>query len=104
MLIDNAVQFSDDGAEVVVDARAEADGEQVVLCVTDQGRGIPEDELETIFEPFFMVGSHHQLEGFGLSLPMARVLIEQVGGQIWAQSPGRGKGASLCIRLRAQPV
>lgn len=102
LLIDNAVQFSDDGSEIVATGEPEDDGQHVVICIADQGKGIDSEQLEGIFKPFFMVGSHHRADGFGLSLPMARVMIEQMGGRIWAQSGGRGQGARLCIRLRMQ--
>jgi len=101
ILLDNAIQFSEDGSEVRAEARFEDDGGHVVLCIADGGRGIAAEALQSIFEPFFMVGSNHRIDGFGLSLPTARVMIEQIGGQIWAESAGRGRGACLCIRLRA---
>lgn len=99
VLLDNAIQFSDDDSEIVAEGRVEDDGRHAVICVVDQGQGIAVEALHSIFEPFFMVGSNHRLEGFGLSLPTARVMIEQMGGQIWAESAGRGRGARLCIRL-----
>lgn len=100
LLVDNAIQFSDDDNEIVASGEIEPDGTHVVICISDHGRGIDNEQLEGIFEPFFMVGSHHRVEGFGLSLPMARVMVEQMGGEIWAQSSGRGQGARLCIRLQ----
>lgn len=97
MLLDNALRVSPEGGEVLLSADV-ADGEAVIrLC--DQGRGIPRDNLEGIFQPFFMVGSGHHADGFGLSLPMARVMIRQMSGDVWAESAGPGKGACLCIRL-----
>ena len=97
MLLDNALRVSPEGGEVLLSADI-TDGEAVIrLC--DQGRGIPRDNLEGIFQPFFMVGSGHHADGFGLSLPMARVMIRQMSGDVWAESAGPGKGACLCIRL-----
>ncbi len=102
LLLDNAAQFSDDDSQIVASGELDEDGRHAVICVLDEGRGIDAEQLEGIFKPFFMVGSHHRVDGFGLSLPMARVMIEQMGGQIWAQSGGRGQGARLCVRLRVQ--
>lgn len=97
MLLENALRVSPEGGEIVFSADV-ADGEAVIrLC--DQGRGIVRDNLEGIFQPFFMVGSGHHADGFGLSLPMARVMIRQMSGDVWAESAGMGKGACLCIRL-----
>jgi signal transduction histidine kinase len=99
VLLDNAIQFSPDGAriEAVVDD-ASAPG-SMTIRVCDEGKGILAEDMEGIFEPFFMVGSGHRADGFGLSLPIARVMVEQMGGQLWAESEGRGQGACLCLRL-----
>jgi two-component system, sensor histidine kinase LadS len=97
MLIDNAIRVSPEGGTLLFSATQ--DGGHAILRIQDQGRGIPRDHLESIFKPFFMVGSGHHADGFGLSLPMAQVMIAQMGGEIWAESAGIDKGASLCIRL-----
>ena len=97
MLLDNAIQFSEAGGDVLVEAVVS--GQQVVLKVRDGGRGIDPQDLERIFQPFFMIGSGHHADGFGLSLPMARVMIRHMGGQMWAESPGRGAGTTTCVQL-----
>ncbi|MEE4250554.1 MAG: sensor histidine kinase [Alcanivoracaceae bacterium] len=102
MLLDNALRVSPQGGEVVLSA--EVSGGEAVIRVCDQGRGIVRDNLEGIFQPFFMVGSGHHADGFGLSLPMARVMIRQMSGDLWAESAGPGKGACLCIRLPTEVV
>ena len=99
LVLDNAIQFSSEDSEIVAGVRYEEDGTNVVVRIADSGRGIAQENLSAIFEPFFMVGSHHQVEGFGLSLPMAKVMMEQAGAEIWAESEGRGKGATLCLRM-----
>jgi signal transduction histidine kinase len=97
MLLDNALRVSPEGGEVVFSA--DISEREAVIRVCDQGRGIVRDNLEGIFQPFFMVGSGHHADGFGLSLPMARVMIRQMSGDVWAESAGLGKGSCLCIRL-----
>ena len=69
------------------------------IRIRDEGKGATAEQLEHILEPFFVMGSRHHEEGFGLSLAMARVMIEQVDGQLWAESPGLGRGFTLHIRL-----
>ena len=96
-LLDNAILFSDEGDEIQLEG--EIADNSLLLRICDQGKGIEAEALEGIFEPFFMVGSGHRADGFGLSLPLARVMIEQMGGEIWAESDGPGKGACLCLRL-----
>lgn len=97
MLLDNAIRVSPENGVIEWLGLREADA--LVIRVEDQGQGIPREQLESIFRPFFMVGSGHHVDGFGLSLPMARVMISQMGGQIWAESAGPGKGAAICLRL-----
>jgi signal transduction histidine kinase len=64
------------------------------LSVSDSGPGIPEDNLNEIFEPFFT----SKAEGMGMGLSIARTIIEAHDGQIWAENRDHG-GASFRIRL-----
>ena len=66
----------------------------VELSVSDRGPGIPEDKLETVFEPFYT----SKAEGMGMGLSIARTIIEAHGGQISARNRIHG-GASFQIRL-----
>lgn len=102
MLVDNALRVSPEGGELLFSAEV-SEGEAVIR-LRDQGRGILRANLEGIFQPFFMVGSGHHADGFGLSLPMARVMIRQMGGELWAESEGTDKGASFCIRLPTEDL
>ena len=102
MLVDNALRVSPEGGELLFTAEL-GEGEAVIR-LRDQGRGIPRGNLEGIFQPFFMVGSGHHADGFGLSLPMARVMIRQMGGELWAESEGSDKGSTFCIRLPTEDL
>lgn len=102
MLVDNAVRLSPEGGEVQFSA--EVGEHDAILRIRDQGRGMARSQLEGIFEPFFMVGSGHHVDGFGLSLPTARVMIRQMGGELWAESDGVDKGACFCIRLPTEVI
>lgn len=96
-LLSNAILFSADGQEISL--LGEQQGDSLLVRICDKGKGIEQEALEGVFEPFFMTGSNHRADGFGLSLPLARVMVEQMGGEIWAESEGAGKGCCLCIRL-----
>jgi signal transduction histidine kinase len=98
-LLGNAVKFTRPGGRIEV-AGAREDG-GVRITVSDDGIGIPEDELDRIFDRFAQVdGSatrHH--EGTGIGLCLAKELVELHGGRIWAESEGPGCGARFCFTL-----
>ena len=105
-LVSNAVKFSPDGEEVTLTARTVDAG--VKLEVRDRGRGIPPEHLESIFNRFEQVDASdaRELGGTGLGLTIARSIVDQHGGQIWAESTP-GQGATFVIGLpafRPEPV
>jgi PAS domain S-box-containing protein len=90
-LLSNAIKFSPPDSTVTVSVEKSDEG--VSLNVTDEGRGIPEDKLETIFDRFQQVDASdsRQKGGTGLGLAICRTIVEQHGGRIWAeQNPVRG--------------
>ncbi len=97
-LLSNAVKFSSDGAEVFVAAKS--DGEWIECRVTDHGRGIPEQHIETIFEKYKQVEKSDARRGFGtgLGLPICKAIIEQHGGSIGVESL-LGQGSTFWFRL-----
>jgi signal transduction histidine kinase len=98
-LLSNAIKFSrPGGGSVWLDAEP-APGE-LVFRVRDEGRGIPADKLETIFEPFTQVEESDARDkgGAGLGLAICRGIVTQHGGQIWAESTF-GAGTTMCVAL-----
>lgn len=94
-LLLNGVDTSPPGARVLVEARAEAGG-VVVLTVTDEGEGLPDDVVRTLFEPFRSGRSPE--EGIGLGLMASRVVAEEHGGSVeWESTLGRGSRFVLRI-------
>jgi signal transduction histidine kinase len=86
-LLTNAVKFTDTGGRVAVDCVAR--GDLVEVRVSDTGRGIPVDKLETIFEPFVQVDRHLTptgIQGVGLGLAISRDLARAMGGDITVSS------------------
>ncbi|MFC5863774.1 PAS domain S-box protein [Acidicapsa dinghuensis] len=84
-LLSNAVKFSPDKSTVSVTLRAGSSG--VTLSVIDQGRGIPADKLDSIFDRFQQVDASdsRQKGGSGLGLAICRTIVQQHGGNIWAE-------------------
>jgi PAS domain S-box-containing protein len=102
-LLSNAVKFSPDGATVAVTLRAESSG--ILLSVIDQGRGIPADKLDTIFDRFQQVDASdsRQKGGSGLGLAICRTIVQQHGGAIWAER-NSVIGSTFRVRLPYQAV
>jgi PAS domain S-box-containing protein len=93
-LIDNAIKFSKQG-QIVVSARR--NGQEVEFAVSDHGYGILKENLGRIFERFYQ--ERINVAGAGVGLPICKTIVEAHGGAIWAESPGRGQGATLRFTL-----
>lgn len=74
----------------------------VQVAVSDQGAGIPEDEAGKIFEEFYRIPEHRErkIPGHGLGLAIVKRSIEEMGGRVWAQSPGKDQGATFYFTLQ----
>ena len=98
-LIDNALKFSPEGSPVTV--RVNRTRKEVIVRVIDQGRGLPDSELEHVFEPFYRGAPAQDQTGTGLGLAIARGFAEANGGRLWAESrPGQG----ACFALALPPA
>ena len=96
-LLENSLKFSP-GAELV-HVRVTTTRSEALVRVVDRGRGIPESELERVFEPF--LGSPaDERGGTGLGLAIAKGFAEGNGGRLWAESrPGQGASFVLALPL-----
>jgi signal transduction histidine kinase/CheY-like chemotaxis protein len=99
-LLSNAIKFSP--PKTTVNVHIEADPDWLTLRVSDEGRGIPVDKLETIFDRFQQVEASdaRQKGGTGLGLAICKTIVHQHNGSIWAESnvqQKRGPGTSLIV-------
>ena len=101
-LVENAIKYSPPGA--VVHVRITATRKEAIVRVVDQGPGLPDSELERVFEPFYRRDSDPR-SGAGLGLAIARGFVEANGGRIWAESrPGQGATFALALPVVEVPV
>jgi two-component system sensor histidine kinase KdpD len=87
-LIDNALKYSPPEKPILINARHE-DGE-IIIQVIDEGIGIPEPDLEKVFEKFYRVQRSDGMTGTGLGLSISKGIVEAHGGRIWAQNRAEG--------------
>jgi two-component system, OmpR family, sensor histidine kinase VicK len=98
-LIGNSIKFSLPGSEIRLRAYPFGD-DMVQIGVHDDGRGIPADKLEIIFERFQQVDASdsRSMGGTGLGLAICRSIVKEHGGEIWAESiPGKGSSFYLTL-------
>ena len=104
-LLNNAIKFSPTGSSIslqasLVPSTPMSDTSQVLLTVRDQGRGIPANQLESVFERFRQIDASdtRQQGGTGLGLTICRNIIQQHQGHIWAEST-LGEGSIFHVTL-----
>jgi two-component system sensor histidine kinase SenX3 len=97
-LIENAINYSPEGTQVIITEKCEND--LIEITVTDQGIGIPEKDLERIFERFYRVdpARSRQTGGTGLGLSIVKHVITNHGGDVSVWS-AEGAGSTFTIRL-----
>ena len=97
-LIDNAVKYSKEEAELSISCRQT--GGTVTISVTDRGIGIPLDKQKHIFDKFYRVptGNIHNTKGYGLGLFYVKTMVEKHGGIVTVRSEA-GKGSTFTIRI-----
>lgn len=103
-LIDNAVKYSQQSADVVLSARPGREG-QVVIEVTDRGIGIRRVDLRRVFERFYRVPDENvrSRRGTGLGLYVVSALVRSLGGRVAAMSEGVGHGTTMRVTLPTHP-
>lgn len=97
-LLHNAIKWSPRGSKVTVSTSATDD--EVMIQVVDEGPGVPDDQVDRIFERFYQVNSSRSGgEGTGLGLAICKHIVEAHGGNIWAVGQSQTKGGKFLFTL-----
>src|SRR5215813_2725658 len=102
-LIDNAAKYSPAGSRIKISARR-AENEMIMIAVEDEGRGIPAELRERVFDKFFRATAEGaeslgRPRGLGMGLAIARGIVEAHGGGIWVESGAGGVGARVAFTV-----
>lgn len=96
-IVSNACKYS---SNQPVQVSVGTTNNEVIIVVKDSGIGIPEDELQYIYDPFFRASNTRNFEGYGIGLPLARNIMRQHNGTILVTStPGHGTTVRLTFPL-----
>ena len=97
-ILDNAAKYSPAGSTISI--RAEQSGNTVRLQIVDEGEGIPEQDIEKIFDKFYRVRKGDRVRaGTGLGLPICRGFVEAMGGTMAAANRPDRSGAVITLNL-----
>ncbi len=95
-LLSNAIKFTPPGRNITVTLQKEED--RVVIAVADEGIGIPEEELDLVFERFYQTEEGRKRRGAGVGLAISKRIVEAHQGHIWVESEV-GKGSTFYVEL-----
>jgi signal transduction histidine kinase len=98
-LLNNAIRFTESAGSI--ELGLETHGREAWIRVRDDGAGIPEDQLDTVFDLFYQVENHltRRHGGLGLGLAIVKAIAEAHGGRIWVESEGADKGATFTLAV-----
>jgi PAS domain S-box-containing protein len=96
-LLSNAIKFSPEGGDI--DVQVNAEEEQMLIMVSDQGIGMTPEQVERVFDKFYRAdASNTAVSGLGLGMSLVKSIVEGHGGRIWVEShPGAGTRVFLTL-------
>jgi len=99
-LLSNALKFTPEGGNIYLQIAAEENAKQIAIKVRDTGTGIPEEELEKIFDRFYQIDATNTRkgEGTGIGLAVVKELVKLMGGDVHVKSK-EGKGTEFTLFL-----
>lgn len=103
-LIGNSLKFTPENGTIRIEIGYNALEKTETVSVIDTGRGISKEDMSKLFQKFSMVGTNYLVkqnaQGTGLGLYLSRSIIELMGGKIWVESEGEGKGSKFSFTLK----
>lgn len=97
-LLSNAIKYNRHSGTVTIKAKASDTG--IIIEVIDTGEGIPEDQIDLLFQPFYRLPRHRQEDGVGIGLTLSKRLMELMGGRIGVDSQF-GNGTRFWIEINS---
>jgi two-component system NtrC family sensor kinase len=102
-VVGNAIKYSNSSGNVFISIKAE--GDQIILQVTDEGPGIPAADIPHIFDKFYRGANITNTMGSGLGLAIVKTIVEGHQGRIWVESTvGKGSSFFIVLPILAEPV
>ena len=104
-LVDNGIKYGQPGGNVCVRANRSNNNDSVIIHISDDGPGIPENARQRIFERFFRVDKARSREqgGTGLGLAIVKHIIQAHNGRVWLNDNHNNKGATFSLSLPTKP-
>jgi signal transduction histidine kinase len=103
-LIGNSLKFTAENGTVRIAIEHDPQTQQEIVSITDNGRGIDVADIQKLFQKFSMVGTNYLVkqnaQGTGLGLYLSKSIVGLMGGTIWAESAGLGKGSKFSFTLK----
>ena len=95
-LLDNACKFTNGDGEITINVETK-DSDTLEVTVADNGRGIEPDRIDKVFDRFYQEEGalRRSAGGTGLGLAICRQMVQNWGGEIWAESPGKNQGSKF---------
>lgn len=103
-LIGNSLKFTPENGAIRISIDYDPQMQEETISIMDNGKGIGAEDIPKLFQKFSMVGTNYLVkqntQGTGLGLYLSKAIVQLMGGKIWVESEGLGKGSKFSFTLR----
>ena len=103
-LVGNSLKFTPENGIIRIEINHNQDQKTETVSVIDNGKGISREDMTKLFKKFSMVGTNYLVkqnaQGTGLGLYLSKSIVELMGGKIWVESEGEGRGSKFSFTLK----